>query len=607
MCGIVGFINHKKEEKVLENMMNRIRHRGPDGKGMYLDDMVALGHRRLSIVDIDGGRQPMENEDGSLILIFNGEIYNYKELQMELEKSGHTFRTQSDTEVLVHGYEEWNCKLVEKLRGMFAFVIWDKKNKELFCARDHFGIKPFYYYRKNGVFLFASEIKCFLEHPDFEKVLNRRQLELYLSYQYSPGNDTFFEHVYKLPPAHYLIWKNEKIELKRYWEPLFMENEDRDQNEWENVIERALKDSVKVHKNADVEVGSFLSSGMDSSLIAAISDVQKTFTVGFSDEDYDESKYAKKFSEQRHLWNQVTQISAEEFWAKLPMIQYYMDEPLADASSAALYFLNREAAKHVKVVLSGEGADEIFAGYHIYKEPYICERYDRIPLPLRRAAGGVAECFPAVKGRNFLVRHARNLSDRYIGNTTIFTEKEKRRICKNYRGEVTAVQLSAPFFKKLIHADAVTRMQYTDLHLWLVGDILLKADKMSMANGLELRVPFLDKEVFDAAKGLPTKYRVNKKETKYLLRRVAAKQIGEENAYREKLGFPVPVRKWLREEQYASMVAECFRTKAAEQFFDTKELMRLLREHMSGKRDNWRQIWCIYTFLIWYDVFFGED
>jgi len=607
MCGIVGFIDKKYLNKnVLESMMDKIVHRGPDGSGVYLDESIALGHRRLSIIDAAGGIQPMKNENGSLICVFNGEIYNYRQLRMELKQKGHVFATESDTEVLLHGYEEWKKELPNKLRGMFAFAIWDKEKRELFCARDNFGIKPFYYYKKDEVLLFGSEIKCFLSHPNFEKRFNREQLELYLTYQYSPGEQTFFENVYKLPPAHYLIWTEDDIKIVRYWTPRFNEDSTKTKAEWEMEIDQAMHGSVKAHEISDVEVASFLSSGIDSSYIASLSKVNKTFTIGYDDKKYDESYYADEFSKTMNVWNKVYRISAEEFWEELPKIQYYMDEPLADAASAALYFLNREAAKHVKVCLSGEGADELFGGYNIYKEPFMCEKYDRLPIMLRRAIGMLAGCFPERYGINFLVRHSKPVYERYIGNTFIFSEKQKRKLMKRYFGKTQPINIVNSYTQTFPSMDEISYMQYTDLHLWLVGDILLKADKMSMANSLELRVPFLDKEVFEIARKLPTKYRVNEKETKIALRGAAIHHIGESNAKREKLGFPVPIRDWLREEPYASLVRESFESSVAEEFFYTKKLLRLLDDHINKKRDNWRQIWCIYVFLIWYKTYFVE-
>ncbi len=605
MCGITGFTSKRPPDaRVLHGMMDAIIHRGPDGSGEYLDDTVALGHRRLSIIDLEGGRQPMENEDGSIVCIFNGEIYNYQTLRAELEGEGHVFSTKSDTEVLVHGYEQWGEEMLGRLRGMFTFAIWEKQAKKLFCARDFFGIKPFYYYQKEDLLLFGSEIKSFLAHPEFEKKLNRDQLELYLTFQYSPGEDTFFEGVRKLLPAHCLTWQDGRVTVRRYWQPEFEPQEGKSLEDWETEIENVMKNSVEAHKISDVEVGSFLSSGVDSSYMACLAHVDKTFTVGFADKKYDETDYAKKFSEHIGVSNTAYRITPEEYWENLPRIQYHMDEPLADAASVALYFVNREAAKQVKVCLSGEGADEFFGGYNIYKEPFTVSWYDHIPLPIRRAIGAVAELLPPVHGVNFLVRRSRPLAQRYIGNTNLFTERQKKKVLKNYTGRTKPTDLSRPYFTHPQNADAVTRMQYTDLHLWMVGDILLKADKMSMANSLELRVPFLDKEVFEVARHIPTRYRANAQNTKIAMRGAALRSIPQQPADKKKLGFPVPVRAWLREETYAAKVREQFHTPEAAEFFQVKELDRLLDDHISGKRDNWRQIWCIFIFLVWYNEYF---
>lgn len=605
MCGIAGFAEKNNADKeTLEKMMDAIIHRGPDGSGEYVDDTVALGHRRLSIIDLEGGKQPMENEDGTIVCIFNGEIYNYQPLRQQLQEQGHVFSTHSDTEVLLHGYEEWGEGMLNKLRGMFSFAIWDKKEQTLFCARDFFGIKPFYYYEKDGLLLFGSEIKSFLQHPKFEKKLNRSQLELYLTFQYSPGENTFFEGVKKLLPAHCLTWKDGKVSIRRYWQPEFEPQQGKNLEQWETEIENAMKDSVAAHKISDVEVGSFLSSGVDSSYMACLAKVDKTFTVGFANKQYDETSYAQEFSQHIGVKNTAYRITPEEYWENLSKIQYHMDEPLADAASVALYFVNREAAKQVKVCLSGEGADEFFGGYNIYKEPFTVSWYDKIPLPIRRGIGAIAEMLPPIHGVNFLVRRSRPLSERYIGNTNLFTERQKKKLLKQYSGKVKPVDLAKPYFNHPSNGDAVTRMQYTDLHLWMVGDILLKADKMSMANSLELRVPFLDKEVFEVARKIPTEFRANRENTKIAMRGAALRSIPQKTADKKKLGFPVPVRAWLREEQYAGVVRKFFQSPQAEEFFDTAALEKMLSDHISGKRDNWRQIWCVFMFLVWYNEYF---
>ena len=607
MCGIVGFTGlREKREEILKAMMDAIAHRGPDGEGSYFGQEVALGHRRLSILDLEGGAQPMFNEDKALSVVFNGEIYNFMELRDELIQKGHTFASDhSDTEVLLHGYEEWGQNLLGRLRGMFAFAIWDSRDNSLFCARDYFGIKPFYYYlTQQQELLFGSEIKSFLHHPGFDKQINRQQLELYLTYQYSPGENTFFEGVKKLLPGHCLLWKDGQVTIRRYWQPSFDPAKEGTLNDWEERIEQVMKQSVAAHKISDVEVGSFLSSGVDSSYMAYLAHVDKTFTVGFANKQYDETDYAAEFSKFMGVNNYAYRIEPEEYWENLPRIQYHMDEPLADAASAALYFVNREASKQVKVCLSGEGADEFFGGYNIYKEPFTVSWYDKVPLPLRRAVGAVAERMPAVPGVNFLVRRSRPLEERYIGNTNLMSERQKKKLLRNYSGAVKPTDLSRPYFEQTKGQEPVVRMQYTDLHLWMVGDILLKADKMSMANSLELRVPFLDKEVFAVASQIPVEYRANAMNTKIAMRGAAGRSIPEKTADKKKLGFPVPVRAWLREEQYAQVVRKALTSPAAQEFFNTKELLKMLDQHVSEKRDNWRQIWCVFMFLTWYEEYF---
>ena len=606
MCGIVGFVGARENaQTILQAMMDRIAHRGPDGQGQFLEGPVALGQRRLSIIDLDGGKQPMYNEDGSLVVVFNGEIYNFQALTAELQAAGHTFATRSDTEVLLHGYEEWGKGMLDRLRGMFTFALWDRKAETLFLARDHFGIKPLYYYQnEEGELLFGSEIKSFLDHPGFHKALNEDQLSLYLSYQYSPGEDTFFRGVKKLLPAHCLTWQGGEIKIERYWQPAFTPDEGPALAEWEQAIADAMTESVAAHKIADVEVGSFLSSGVDSSYMAALAKVDKTFTVGFANKQYVETDFAKEFSAHIGVKNYAYRITPEEYWANLGRIQYHMDEPLADAASVALYFVNREAAKQVKVCLSGEGADEFFGGYNIYKEPFTVSWYDKLPLWLRRAVGAAASVLPPVPGVNFLVRRGRPLEERYIGNTNLMGERRKRQLLKNYTGRILPTDLSRPYFEQTRGQDAVTRMEYCDLNLWMVGDILLKADKMSMANSLELRVPFLDRKVFDLACRIPTSCKVSAAQTKIAMRGAAEKTIPPKTADKKKLGFPVPVRAWLREEKYAAILREAFASEAAEKFFNTAALNKMLDQHLSGKRDNWRQLWCVFIFLVWYDEYF---
>lgn len=607
MCGFVGFIgDEENKKKIINDMMNRIIHRGPDSSGEYCDQDVALGFRRLSIIGLGNGSQPMYNEDQSIVLVFNGEIYNYQALKEELIARGHIFKTDADTEVLVHGYEEWGKTLVKKLRGMYAFVLWDTQNKRLFAARDLFGIKPFYYYKKNGKIIFGSEIKAFLAHPGFQKELNEEVLGLYLSFQDVPTTETLFKNVYSLPPAHYMMYENGELAIKRYWKVDYKQDASKTFEQYVEEIGKVMEESVAMHKISDVEVGSYLSSGIDSSYVACLGNVDKTFTVGFDNEKYNEISYAKDFSKVIGVKNYNKTITPEEYFDEIPNVMYSMDLPLADPACVPLYFLGREAAKQVKVVLSGEGADEFFGGYNIYLEPLDTAWYDRIPKPVRRAIGSVASLFPKVRGFNFLVRHGRDLEERYIGNASIFNEKEKKKLLKK-EAPIRPQEITAPLFAKVKDKDKVTKMQYVDMNLWLVQDILLKADKMSMAHSLETRVPFLDKKVWELAHTLPTNCKVGEGQTKRALRAAAGKKIPEQVANKKKLGFPVPIRVWLREDKYYNRVKEVLNSEDAEKFFEVSFLNKILDEHKNGKYDNSRKIWTVYVFLIWYQRFFKEE
>ncbi|MDE5584067.1 MAG: asparagine synthase (glutamine-hydrolyzing) [Ruminococcus sp.] len=620
MCGITGFTNSiDNSNAVLDRMMDRIKHRGPDAEGKYIDDGIALGHRRLSIIDISSqGDQPIFNEDKSLVIVFNGEIYNYMEIREKLVESGHIFRTNTDTEVLLHGYEEYGTDLLNMLRGMFAFVIWDKNKRELFGARDFFGIKPLYYAVMGGSFMFGSEIKSFLEHPDFKKELNTNVLENYLTFQYSPTSETFFKNVYKLPSAHYFILKNGKFQAKRYWDVKFSENNSHTLDEWVDKISDTFHDSVKAHKIADVEVGSFLSSGVDSSYVASVADVDKTFTVGFGDDEkYNEIGWAKNFSKAIGKENTSRVISPDDYWKNLSMIQYHMDEPLADPSAIALYFVCNIASEKLKVVLSGEGADEIFGGYNVYSDPD-GTIYDKLPRAIKRGVADIAERLPARRGVNFFVRKGRDVEERFIGNAYMFSPADRKSLLKIKTDAPEPSEITAKFYRKVRNKDDVTKMQYLDLHMWLAGDILLKADKMSMANSLELRVPFLDKEIMSLAEKIPTEYRVTHSKdtdetkyiTKYAMRLSAKKDTPPQTAKtatKKKLGFPVPIRVWLKEDKYYNTVRKVFESDDSEKFFHTEKLVKLLDDHRNGKADNSRKIWTVFIFLVWYDVYFNKN
>ncbi len=609
MCGFTGFTNHiDNSNKILGEMMDKIKHRGPDSEGRYIDEQIAMGFRRLSIIDItDSGNQPIFNEDKSKVLMFNGEIYNYREIREGLISKGHKFTTKTDSEVVLHGYEEYGEGLLDKLRGMFAFIIWDKKKCELFGARDFFGIKPFYYAKMGNTFMFGSEIKSFLPHPEFQKELNTTALENYLTFQYSPTNETFFKNVYSLPPAHFFKYKNGELNIKRYWDIHFEDDNTPDMEQWVDKISETFKNSVEAHKIADVEVGSFLSSGVDSSYVASVANVDKTFTVGFGeDEKYNEIGWAKEFSGYIGKENISKVISPEEYWGNIKKIQYHMDEPLADPSCIALYFVCSKASEYVKVVLSGEGADEIFGGYNVYKEPLGSHAYKSLPRFIRRGIGAAAEKLPAKRGVNFLVRNGKELEERFIGNAYMFTPAERKKLLKITTDAPDPTAITAPFYEKVKDKDQITKMQYLDLHMWLRGDILLKADKMSMANSLELRVPFLDRKIMALAEHIPAKYRVSTENTKLAMRQAALRAAPEKTANKKKLGFPVPIRVWLREEKYYNIVKDAFTSPVSESFFNTDMLVKLLDDHKEEKYDNSRKIWTVFIFLQWYDVYFGS-
>ncbi len=609
MCGFVGFsgkLEHKKE--ILNKMMGRIVHRGPDSEGEFIDEDVALGFRRLSIIDLEGGSQPIFNEDESVVIVYNGETYNFMELKEELLADGHIFKTDSDTEVLVHGYEKWGEELASHLRGMYAFVIYDKNRRILYGARDIFGIKPFYYYRtEGGDYLFGSEIKAFLEHPAFEKKLNKNALRPYLTFQYSALDETFFEGVYKLPPAHsftFALDENDGIRTKRYWDADFTEIPG-DFDRYVDEIDKAVHESVNAHRISDVKVGSFLSGGVDSSYITACLMPDKTFSVGFDYDKFNETDYAKELSDKLGVENYRKMITSEECFDALSDIQYYMDEPQSNPSCLPLYFLARLAKEHVTVVLSGEGADEIYAGYEWYDEAGIMKKYKKLPKFIRTAAAAVAKKLPYFKGHDLIIKSSGNPEDYFIGQAMVWDEKDAVRVLKpEYRNGPSTKEITAPIYARVKNKSELDKKQYLDLNLWMPGDILLKADKMSMASSLELRVPFLDKKVMEQAQALPHEYKINGKNTKYIFRKAANRTLPDEWADRKKMGFPVPIRHWLTEDRYYNLVKAEFESDAAKQFFDTDMLVTLLSDHKNGKANNGRRIWTVYVFLVWYRRFF---
>ena len=616
MCGFVGFTGLREQrEAILHRMADRIIHRGPDMEGYHIsgDDprtAIALGFRRLSIIDLAAGKQPMYNEDGTVVCVFNGEIYNFMDLRTELQSKGHIFKTHCDTEVIIHGYEEYGTALAAKLRGMFAFVVWDTKTNEMYGARDIFGIKPFYYTQTDaGELLFGSEIKSLLEHPGFRREVNAEALRPYLTFQYSAMNETFFKGTYKLPPAHWFTYRDGKMQIERYWDVDFRHPTALSYEAAADEIDARVRESVAAHRISDVKLGAFLSGGVDSSYITACLMPDETFSVGFASPDgthkFDETTEAGELSQKLGIKNYREMLTKEQCLDAFADIQYHMDEPQSNPSSVPLYFLCQLARQHVTVVLSGEGADEIYAGYEWYADTPLMQKYKHIPAPLRHLASDASQHLPYFKGHDFIIKGSGRPEDWFIGQAHVFEEKDAYDILKpKYRVGPTAREVAAPIYDRVKDLSELEKKQYLDLNLWLPGDILLKADKMSMAHSLELRVPFLDREVWALAAALPAAAKADARTTKIALRRAAARTLPAASAARKKLGFPVPVRDWLRQEPYTSRVRAVFSRPAAAEFFDPRALHSMLNQHLHGG-DCWRQIWCVYSFLIWYEQFFG--
>lgn len=614
MCGFVGFTGHVgNDEAVLTAMMDRIIHRGPDMGGMHIDGGVALGFRRLSILDLtEAGAQPMCNEDGSVFIVFNGEIYNFQELRAQLEAAGHTFHCDADTEVLVHGYEEWGEGLVDRLRGMYGFVVHDMRTGKLFGARDIFGIKPFYYYQTaGGDLLFGSEIKSFLEHPGFVKAVNKQALRPYLTMQFPATDETFFAGVFKLPAAHCFTYDiaSGRMDIRRYWDADFSDDDSKTFDEYVEECDQVVHESVAAHRIADVKVGSFLSGGVDSSYIAACLMPDKTFSVGFDYKDFNETNYAAELSDELGIENYRKMVTADEFFEALPQIQYHMDEPQSNLSSVPLWFLAQLASEQVTVVLSGEGADELFAGYEWYEDTAEMSKFKRVvPLGVRRALGSLVQHLPYFKGHNFITKCAEVPERWYVGQAKVFeTEEADAVLAPEYDCGPDAFELCAPYYARVADSCELSKKQYLDMNMWLPGDILLKADKMCMAHSLELRVPFLDKKVMEFAEHIPARFRVNEQGNKQVVRHAANRILPDEWATRPKKGFPVPLKFWLREQKYYDYVKGYFTAPWAEEFFDTGKLMAMLDDHFEGRALNQRKIYTALTFLVWYKRYFIDE
>ncbi|PGU33932.1 asparagine synthase (glutamine-hydrolyzing) [Bacillus cereus] len=612
MCGYVGCLyntakRYSETEKIqFENMTNLLYHRGPDDQGYFRDEHVQFGFRRLSIIDLDAGHQPLAYENERYILMFNGEIYNYIELREMLIKQGACFSTQSDTEVIVALYAQVKEECVNYLRGMYTFVIWDRQEKKLFGARDHFGIKPLYIAQQNDITFFASEKKSIL-HVMQDKGVNPTALQHYFTYQYGPEPETLTNDINKIEPGHYFIKEiGKEIEIYRYWKPYFNAS-DITKDEHIRAIRDVLYDSVKVHMRSDVPVGAFLSGGIDSSIIASIAKEINpnllTFSVGFEHRGFSEIDVAKETAEKLGVKNYSVLVTPQEFMNEFPKIMWHMDDPLADPAAVPLYFVAKEARKHVTVVLSGEGSDELFGGYNIYREPNSLKMFSYIPTSgrtvLKALSGVLKEGF---KGKSFLERGCTPIEERYYGNAKIFREEEKIKLIKSYNESVNYKDVTKPLYNEIKDYDDVSKMQYIDMYTWLRGDILLKADKMSTAHSLELRVPFLDKEVFDVASKIPTELKIANRTTKAILREAVRGIVPDHVLDRKKLGFPVPIRHWLKDEMY-DWALNIIKESKTEHLIDKKYVLNLLEAHRTDKGDHSRKIWTVLAFMVWHQIY----
>ncbi|PFU04191.1 asparagine synthase (glutamine-hydrolyzing) [Bacillus thuringiensis] len=612
MCGYVGCLyntakRYSETEKIqFENMTNLLYHRGPDDQGYFRDEHVQFGFRRLSIIDLDAGHQPLAYDNERYILMFNGEIYNYIELREMLIKQGACFSTQSDTEVIVALYAQVKEECVNYLRGMYTFVIWDRQEKKLFGARDHFGIKPLYIAQQNDITFFASEKKSIL-HVMRDKGVNPTALQHYFTYQYGPEPETLTNDINKIEPGHYFIKEiGKEIEVYRYWKPYFNASDNK-KEEHIRAIRDVLYDSVKVHMRSDVPVGAFLSGGIDSSIIASIAKEINpnllTFSVGFEHRGFSEIDVAKETAEKLGVKNYSVLVTPQEFMNEFPKIMWHMDDPLADPAAVPLYFVAKEARKHVTVVLSGEGSDELFGGYNIYREPNSLKLFSYIPTSgrtvLKALSGALKEGF---KGKSFLERGCTPIEERYYGNAKIFREEEKIKLIKSYNESVNYKDVTKALYNEIKDYDDVSKMQYIDMYTWLRGDILLKADKMSTAHSLELRVPFLDKEVFDVASKIPTELKIANRTTKAILREAVRGIVPDHVLDRKKLGFPVPIRHWLKDEMY-DWALNIIKESKTEHLIDKKYVLNLLEAHRTDKGDHSRKIWTVLTFMVWHQIY----
>jgi asparagine synthase (glutamine-hydrolysing) len=625
MCGLLALVCAPSRsvtdeiDDAVAGASHLMRHRGPDEPGTWSDDRVVLGFNRLSIIDIAHSHQPLRwgppESPGRYALVFNGEVYNYLELRAALRSDfGAQFATEGDAEAVVAAYHHWGPEALPRLRGMFAFALWDSETGELFCARDPFGIKPLFMATGPAGTVVGSEKKCLLDlagELGFDIGIDERAVQHYTVLQYVPEPETLHRGIRRLESGSYArIRPGAQPEITRYFVPRFAAvpfKANGEQARYDEIT-AVLEDSVAKHMRADVTVGAFLSGGIDSTAIAALAIRHNprliTFTTGFEREGFSEVDVAAASAEAigaRHITKVVSQA---EFVAALPEIVWYLDEPVADPALVPLFFIAREARKHVKVVLSGEGADELFGGYTIYREPLSLKAFNYLPRPLRRSVGKVSQPLPdGMRGKSLLHRGSLTLQERYYGNARSFSDAQLRAVLPGFRPDWTHTDVTAPLYAQSQGWDPVARMQHIDLFTWLRGDILVKADKMTMANSLELRVPFLDPEVFAVASRLPLEQKITRTTTKYALRRALEPIVPAHVLHRAKLGFPVPIRHWLRSGELLEWAQDMIDSSQAGELVDIAGVRRMLDEHRTGVSDHSRRLWTVLIFMLWYAIF----
>jgi len=621
VCGLLGLICASEDDATaarpaVASALHCQRHRGPDESDTWADAEVVYGFNRLSIIDVDHSHQPLhwgpEDDPQRYTLLFNGEIYNYLELRAELaSEHGAVFHTEGDGEAIVAAYHYLGRSAVARLRGMFAFLIWDARERVVFGARDPFGIKPLFYAVGPRGAAFSSEKKSLLELASTLGVaeeLDRTALQHYLALQYVPEPESLHTAVRRLESGcSFTITPGGSPDIERYFTPEFHARPAPRPAELHHEIAEVMRDSVAKHMRADVTVGAFLSGGIDSTAIAALAKQHNpdliTFTTGFEREGYSEVDVAAESAAAIGVKHVVRTVGAQEMMDALPLIVWYLDDPVADPALVPLWFIAREARKYVKVVLSGEGADELFGGYTIYREPISLRAFERMPGGLRRFLGRVSERVPEGKrGKDLLRRGSLSLEERYYGNARIFRDEQLRGVLRTFTEGVGHADVTAEPYRLSAGWDPVARMQHVDLFTWLRGDILVKADKMTMANSLELRVPFLDAEVFRIASGIPLEEKITRETTKHALRRALAEVVPAHVLNRRKLGFPVPIRLWLRDEMY-EWARAIITESGTDELLDKPAVLALLDEHRAGRLDRSRQLWALLVFMLWHGIF----